>query len=289
MNSSHLLHPELFDLMPINGGLIADKISSIAGETAACSSLRLPTVSVVIRAFNEEGSLAKLLEDLEQQRRFSDAQVIVVDNESTDHTAKVAKCFGAQVVTLARDEFSYPRSMNLGVEAADNEVVYLTVGHALLSNRQTLVAAARQFANRTTAGVFGITLPNSNASLTERVLSIRFPNTLELARIRKAGIGVMGATTASISKAVWAELGGFDERYESGGEDTAFAARALSNGLIIIRDPLLAVHHTHGLGPINMAKQLRYWSEIVKGPQPLDKKELFARRPDLAKRNATKR
>lgn len=52
-------------------------------------------MSVIIPAFNEAASLTRLLPRLE---RFGLGQVIVVDNNSTDQTAAVAREGGAQVV-----------------------------------------------------------------------------------------------------------------------------------------------------------------------------------------------
>jgi hypothetical protein len=73
------------------------------------------------------------------------------------------------LVTLPKGEFTYPKSMNLAMEAASNEVVFLTVAHARLSSVYNLHAGARHFAkNAGVAGVFGKVLPNEGASYIER-------------------------------------------------------------------------------------------------------------------------
>ena len=92
----------------------------------------------------------------------------------------------------------------------------------------------------------------------------------------------MGATNAVIRKEAWQELGKFDEQYQNGGEDTKLAEKMLENGLRIIREPLVAVHHSHGLGLINYARQLKAWSKMVKGDtSQFDRQDLQRRRPDL--------
>lgn len=54
---------------------------------------------------------------------------MVVGNEAADHTRAIAKDYGAEVVTLPRGEFTYPRSMNLAMQAASHDAVFLTVAH----------------------------------------------------------------------------------------------------------------------------------------------------------------
>lgn len=56
-----------------------------------------PQISVVIPAYNEENYLSACLESLKHQT-FRDFEVIVVDNNSTDQTVKIAKRYGVRVV-----------------------------------------------------------------------------------------------------------------------------------------------------------------------------------------------
>ena len=69
--------------------------------------------------------------------------MVVVDNASGDRTPEVEERFGARMVTLPKGEFTYPKSMNLAMEAASHEVVFLTVANARLSNVYNLHAGAR--------------------------------------------------------------------------------------------------------------------------------------------------
>lgn len=59
--------------------------------------MKEPLISVVIPAFNEEKYLPKCLESIKKQS-FKDYEIIVVDNNSTDKTAEIARSFGARVV-----------------------------------------------------------------------------------------------------------------------------------------------------------------------------------------------
>lgn len=269
---NYLLHPELVSSIPLFGERAASALGQRAVETLVDDHTADPRITVAIRTFNEAPKLDLLLRDVAAQVVSSEVQIVIVDNDSTDHTKAVAKHYGAELVTLPRGEFTYPKSMNLAMQAASHDAVFLTVAHTRLSNTQTLHAGARHFKPETnTAGVFSIVLPSQNASRTSRLVDA--VGALELFRgprqIKKAGLAVMAATGAIFSKAVWEELGRFDERYETGGEDTAMARSMLDAGYGIIKEPALAVHHSHGLGPIATARELLHYAQTVRGPQSL--------------------
>lgn len=77
-------------------------------------------VSVVIPAYNEEKYLGKCLESLRNQTE-KPFEIIVVDNNSTDKTAEIAKKMGAEVITEKRQGISFSR--NAGFDAAKGEII----------------------------------------------------------------------------------------------------------------------------------------------------------------------
>lgn len=91
-----------------------------------------PSATVVIPCLNEEDSIGLLVGDVRSVAQDPDlpvriADIIVVDNGSTDHTAKVAEQEGATVVSEPRR--GYGRACLSGVEAAgDVDVIILMDG-----------------------------------------------------------------------------------------------------------------------------------------------------------------
>lgn len=79
------------------------------------------SISVVIPAFNEENYLNKTLKSvLKAAKSFTgDLEVIVVDNNSTDKTTKVAKKAGASVIFEPIQQIA--RARNAGAKAARGE------------------------------------------------------------------------------------------------------------------------------------------------------------------------
>src|SRR5947209_18637126 len=72
-------------------------------------------VSVLIRVLNEEHALRHLFECLRIQKLHRPFEVVVIDNESDDGSAKVARAMGARGFTLSRSLFGYGRAINVGV------------------------------------------------------------------------------------------------------------------------------------------------------------------------------
>jgi glycosyltransferase involved in cell wall biosynthesis len=66
------------------------------------SSVAIAPVAVVIPAWNEEGSIGRVIDDLPEGWV---GRVVVADNNSTDYTAEVARKFGATVVPAARQGY----------------------------------------------------------------------------------------------------------------------------------------------------------------------------------------
>ena len=81
-----------------------------------------PKISVIIPAYNEEESLPHVLNDLPRDRLH---QIIVVNNNSTDRTAEVARENGATVINEKRR--GYGRACLAGMDALDQPdiVVFL--------------------------------------------------------------------------------------------------------------------------------------------------------------------
>ncbi len=78
-------------------------------------------VSIIIPAFNEEKGLPDVLKNLRAWHECS-AEIIVVDDGSTDETARVASEYGARVIRH-RNNKGYGAALKAGIRAAEREMV----------------------------------------------------------------------------------------------------------------------------------------------------------------------
>jgi glycosyltransferase involved in cell wall biosynthesis len=221
-------------------------------------------ISVVIRTLNEKAKLDQLLTMLYKQKCSQPFEIIVVDNESNDGTKELAEAAGAKVVTLPRKDFTYPKSMNLGVENSSGDIVVLTVGHALPISKYWLETSIKDLGNPEVAGMYGPCLPRKGAHLWEYFFYFfwSFKQYLLGKRSVVNAPGIMGATNCAMRKKLWSEHK-FDESFELGGEDGEWANWAIKQGYKIILNPSFAVRHSHPMkNRKDVDTQRAYWHRL---------------------------
>jgi succinoglycan biosynthesis protein ExoA len=99
-----------------------------ASHVVQPSSLRTLSVSVVIPALNEARYIEACLKSVLAQEIDGAFEVIVVDNDSTDDTAAIARRMGVRVV--ASPKRSIPAGLNRGLKAARADVVVRFDAHS---------------------------------------------------------------------------------------------------------------------------------------------------------------
>lgn len=99
-------------------------------------------LSIVIPAYNEEKYLPRTLDALTLSLKgVRDAEIIVVDNESTDKTAEIAASFGARIVDESEHNIGQVR--NTGGYAAGGDVIVFIDADTLVApgNFEKILAA----------------------------------------------------------------------------------------------------------------------------------------------------
>lgn len=237
-------------------------------------------VSIVIRSLNEKESLLQLLAIIDQQD-YKDYEIIVVDNQSTDGTYELVEQRKLKIISISREEFTFPRSLNVGAQAAMGDIIVFLVGHALPFSKTWLRNGISHFYHSNVAGVYSPVIPRKQCTLAEMlfywpgyvVAKMRGPH-----RVVQTGMGVFGATNIALRKTLWEEHP-FDERYGLGGEDGEWAQWVISQGYDLVCDYRFAVQHSHGLGFWGLKQQIAYWNKLSQ-PTSFDRKE-FGFRKDL--------
>jgi rhamnosyltransferase len=84
--------------------------------------------SIVIRAFDEEKHIGRLLEGIRQQT-IKDIEILLVDSGSSDRTVDIARQFGAMIVHIKPEDFSFGRALNRGIEKSGSEIIVIASAH----------------------------------------------------------------------------------------------------------------------------------------------------------------
>ena len=113
-----------------------------------------PECSIVIRAYNEETHLGRLLEGIAHQS-IQKVQVIVVDSGSTDRTVQIARENKAEVVQINPKEFTFGRSLNSGIQKAKADVVVIASAHIYPVYPDWLQKLIDPFKNKRVALTYG--------------------------------------------------------------------------------------------------------------------------------------
>ncbi len=198
------------------------------------------SATVIIRAFNEEAHIGRLLTGIRKQTEKPD-EVILVDSGSTDATVAIAEAFGATVVPIRREEFSFGRALNRGIEAASSELIVLASAHVYPIYDDWLERLLAPFGESDEVGLsFGRQTTPPNGRFSEgRLLERWFPPESRVDREHP----FCNNANAAIRRELWLDRP-YDEQL-TGLEDLAWAKGLLAAGgaLAYAADaPIIHVH-----------------------------------------------
>ncbi len=210
---------------------------------------------VVIPTLNARDLLAQALTSLEAQTVQAD--VVVVDNASTDGTGELLATRFPSVQVVANDRnLGFGKAVNRGVAAApaDTDVIVL-VNNDVVCEPEFLERMLAALADDRVGMVAGVLLQGSAPGLVDSA-GIELDSTLgswdmlwnrplrELAGAAEP-VGPCGGA-AAYRRAVFTELGGFDERLFAYWEDVDLALRVRLAGFSCVRAPDARALHRHG-------------------------------------------
>jgi glycosyltransferase involved in cell wall biosynthesis len=87
-----------------------------------------PNISIIIRCYNEEKHIGRLLTGIFLQSR-KDIEVIIVDSGSSDATLAIASNYPVEIVQIQPEDFSFGYSLNKGCEKARGEYLVFASAH----------------------------------------------------------------------------------------------------------------------------------------------------------------
>ena len=131
-------------------------------------------ISIIVRTYNEERWIAHCLSAIFSQD-FDNFEVILVDNNSTDHTVEIAKRYPVSTIVKI-DKFFPGKALNDGIRASTGNYIVCISAHCIPKDKQWLQSLYNNFdENEKLAGVYGRQLPVSYTSdLDKRDLLIAF-------------------------------------------------------------------------------------------------------------------
>jgi rhamnosyltransferase len=128
-------------------------------------------VSIVIRTYNEERHLPSVLKGISTQQKDSlSKEVIIVDSGSVDRTREIGESFGCRIVRIAKEDFTFGRSLNVGCAAATGESLVFVSGHCVPASDTWLTNLVKPLRDNTCTYTYGRQMGNDDSKFSERQL-----------------------------------------------------------------------------------------------------------------------
>lgn len=213
--------------------------------------MQTPACSIVIRAYNEARHIGRLLDGIAQQT-LGDAEIILVDSGSTDETVAIAQRYPVQIVRIQPEQFTFGRSLNLGISHAHGEFVVIASAHVYPVYPDWLERLLAPFANPAVALTYGKQRGEQTTQFSERQIFARwFPEHSDLHQKHP----FCNNANAAIRRSLWQERP-YDESL-SGLEDLDWARWALEQGHTIAYTAEAEIVHVHQETPRDVFNRYR--------------------------------
>ncbi len=226
---------------------------------------------MIIPAYNASATVIEQLEALARQRGCPPFEVIVADNGSADSTAALVATFAASVdvrLVRAHGRRGASHARNVGAKEArgatlafcdaDDVVAGDWLGHLVQSHRESggaivagrLVTQNNADVVRASYGVSDVGSQDSQAGAAVTPFAGFLPT--------------VGSGNFAVSREVFLDVGGMDESYRGGSEDTDFAWRAQLAGSSVVSSPQARVYYRlRSTGRGVFQQQRRYQRERI--------------------------
>lgn len=198
-----------------------------------------PSVAIVIRCFNEEAHIGRLLTGIVRQTHVPE-EIIVVDSGSTDATLAIASAFPVEIVAIDPEDFSFGRALNVGLASTAAEVAVLASAHVYPLYDTWVERLIAPLARPQVAVTYGRQQTPPGGRFSEhKILAQWFPSR----SVERQRHPFCNNANAAIRRSVWAEQP-YDEDL-TGLEDLDWAKKALAAGHLVSYVAEAPVAHVH--------------------------------------------
>jgi glycosyltransferase involved in cell wall biosynthesis len=207
-------------------------------------------ISIVIAAYNAETTIGQAVEQSRAQAKGPmEVEVVVVDDGSSDDTAKVAESAGA--IVISQENAGPAAARNQGWKSAAGQVICFTDADCVPSEGW-IENLLEGFTDRQVGAVAGsYEIANSGSWLARWVQQ----EIMERHNRMPPFVRAFGSYNVAIPRYVLEATGGFDPEYrQASGEDNDLSYRIIKNGWRIAFRPQAKVAHYH---PEKVWKYLR--------------------------------
>jgi rhamnosyltransferase len=222
--------------------------------------------SIIVRSFNEEQHIGRLLTGITKQTVYNSIEVILVDSGSTDRTVEIASSFGANVINIRPEDFSFGRALNMGCQAASGAYLLFASAHVYPLYTDWVEKMIAPFQNEKVALVYGRQMGNDITKYSEHQL---FKKWFPAVSNYEQRIPFCNNANAIVRKELWQQQP-YDESL-TGLEDLDWATKIQSKGHIIAYEAFAPIVHVHEETPSRIKNRYRREAIALKNIYPDEK------------------
>lgn len=195
-----------------------------------------PYISVLVTAYNEEKDLPLCLDSIRSCDYDKEKyEIIVIDNNSTDKTADIAKRYGARVIKESKQGNTF--AVSTGMKEATGEIIAMTdadsiVDRSWLSEIEKLFADSKIAAATGTADI--LTRSKFFNKISEFFYEIFLKFNALLGKPHLTGFNLI------VRKSAYDAVGGIDERFTMS-PDVDLGLRIKSQGKVVFSNKLKVI------------------------------------------------
>lgn len=211
----------------------------------------MDSCSVIIRSYNEEKHIGRLLVGIMEQG-LKDVEIILVDSGSTDATVSIASQFPAKIVNIDPKDFSFGRALNLGCATATKDILVMASAHVYPVRHDWLAQMLQPFDDQKVGLVYGMQRGGSTTRYSEhQVFAQWFPED----SVKRQNHPFCNNANAAVRRGLWVEMR-YDEEL-TGLEDLDWAQRLLKKGYSLSYNAKAKIVHLHDETPVNIYNRYR--------------------------------
>jgi cellulose synthase/poly-beta-1,6-N-acetylglucosamine synthase-like glycosyltransferase len=215
-----------------------------------------PKVTVYIPAHNAGEFLVRSIESLQAQTLQPD-EILVIDDGSRDNSAEIAAAHKGVKLLRHTVNKGLAAARNTAVQAARNDFV-ASIDADCVAHSSWLSELAKNMDDPRLAGVGGKLTEGIQDTLADRWRAAHMPQEWGDSLLRNPRF-LFGCNNLFRKSAVL-EVGGYDERMRTNGEDTSLCARLKEKGWHLLYDPSArATHLRHDTTGSVLDASWRWW------------------------------
>lgn len=204
-----------------------------------------PKISVVICAYNAANCIQGIFDSLKKQN-FTDFEVVVANDGSTDETAEIARKNGARVIDMEHKGLSAAR--NVGISNSKADVVAI-IDADCYASKNWLQEIYKEIYEKGERVVTGNTKIPKSTFLGDCISGLGYPGGGHLGFDKMWRVDEQGHTdhlaggNCAFRKSLVEGVGSFNEKLTITGDDVYLSMKLLENGIKIKYNPNMVMYH----------------------------------------------